>query len=319
LRAVNGFAVLSIRDTGTGIPETELPNLFNRFHRVEGARGRTQEGTGIGLALVQELAKLHGGTVGVESVLGEGSTFTVAIPLGKAHLPSERIGTRRMMISTSIGAGPFLEEALRWLPDAIPAYGEEFVALENGGHIWSGRLTDDPTKAKIVLADDNADMRDYVRRLLIPVYEVIAVADGQQALEAVTEHKPDLVLADVMMPNLDGFGLLKAIRENPEVASIPVIILSARAGEESRVEGLNAGADDYLVKPFGARELLARVGGALALAKVRRDAAGLVRESEKRMRQIISLMPAAVYSCDQEGLITFFNRRAASFGGANRN
>lgn len=133
LRAVNGFALLSVRDTDTGRPETELPNLFNRFQRVEGARGRTQEGTGIGLALVQELAKLHGGTVGVESVLGEGSTFTVAIPLGKAHLPPERIGTRRMMISTSIGARPFLEEALRWLPDAIPANREEFVALETAG------------------------------------------------------------------------------------------------------------------------------------------------------------------------------------------
>ena len=128
-------------------------------------------------------------------------------------------------------------------------------------------------------------------------------------------HKPDLVLTDVMMPKLDGFGLLKVLRENPETASIPVIMLSARAGEESRVEGLKAGADDYLFKPFSARELLARVGGALALSKVRGEAAGVLHESEKRMRQLTSLMPAAVYSCDQEGRITFFNRRAAELWG----
>jgi PAS domain S-box-containing protein len=315
LRANNGFAVLSVRDTGTGIPETELPNLFNRFHRVEGARSRTQEGTGIGLALVQELAKLHGGTVGVESMLGQGSTFTVAIPLGKAHLPPDRIGGRRTIESTALGAGPFLEEALRCLPDAPPKDDAEPVTLEDDSAIRLNLLTDGKSKAKIILADDNADMRDYVRRLLLPEYEVIAVADGQQALAAVIDRKPDLVLADVMMPNLDGFALLKAIRENPEIASIPVIIVSARAGEESRIEGLNAGADDYLIKPFGARELLARIGGVLALAKLRSDAAGVLRESEKRMRQLTSLMPAAVYSCDQEGRITFFNRRAAELWG----
>jgi len=313
LQTNNGSAVLSVRDTGTGIPETELPNLFNRFHRVEGARGRTQEGTGIGLALVQELAKLHGGTVGVESVYGKGSTFTVTIPLGKAHLPFERIGACRTIESTAFGASPFLEEALRWLPDALPKDGEEFI--ENDSQILLHTPTVDKTRAKIVLADDNADMRDYVRRLLMSEYEVIAVADGQQALQAMVEHKPDLVLTDVMMPNLDGFGLLTALRENPETASIPVIMLSARAGEESRVEGLEAGADDYLIKPFSAREMLARIGGALALAKVRGEAAGVLRESEKRLRQLTSLMPAAVYSCDEEGRITYFNRRAAELWG----
>ena len=171
------------------------------------------------------------------------------------------------------------------------------------------------TTAKIVLADDNADMRDYLRRLLSSAYEVIAVADGQEALEATVQSKPDLVLTDVMMPNLDGFGLLKALRENPQTASIPVIVLSARAGEEARIEGLEAGADDYLIKPFSARELLARVGGVLALARVRREAANELRESEKRMRQLMSLMPAAVYSCDQEGRISFFSRRAAELWG----
>jgi PAS domain S-box-containing protein len=314
LRTDNRSAVLSVRDTGTGIPETELPNLFNRFHRVEDARGRTQEGTGIGLALVFELAKLHGGAVGVESVYGKGSTFTVTIPLGKGHLPPERIGIRRTLESTALGANPFLEEALRWLPDALPKQGEEFFVSDEESHALRYFPTGDGM-TKIVLADDNADMRDYMRRLLGANYQVIAVADGQQALQAIIQDKPDLVLTDVMMPNLDGFGLLKVLRENPETASIPVIMLSARAGEESRVEGLEAGADDYLTKPFSAREMLARIGGALALAKVRGEAAGVLRESEKRLRQLTSLMPAAVYTCDEEGRITFFNRRAVELWG----
>ena len=315
LRADRGSAVLSVRDTGTGIPEEELPNLFNRFHRIKEARSRTQEGTGIGLALVQELTKLHGGTVGVESVHGKGSTFTVTIPLGKAHLPPERIGPRRTMESTALGASPFLEEALRWLPDVLPRDAEEFIALEDDLDISRHPLTDDKTRAKVVLADDNADMRDYVRRLLMSDYEVIAIADGREALEAVREHKPDLLLTDVMMPNLDGFGLLKALRADPEIASIPVVVLSARAGEESRIEGLKAGADDYLIKPFTARELLARVDGVIALARARRDAAKQLRDSEQRMRQLTSLMPVAVYSCDVEGRITFFNRRAEELWG----
>jgi PAS domain S-box-containing protein len=310
LRIEHASAVLSVRDSGTGIPESELPNIFNRFHRVEGARGRTQEGTGIGLALVQELAKLHSGTVGVESIYGKGSTFTVAIPLGKEHLPPDRISARRTLESTALGVSPFVEEALRWLPDA-PESDQDFFALEEHSptHLGGG------TGGRIVLADDNADMRDYVRGLLGANYQVIAVADGQQALRATVEHKPDLVLADVMMPNLDGFGLLKALRENPETVSIPVIMLSARAGEESLVEGLKAGADDYLIKPFSARELLARVGGALALAKARGEAAGMLRESEQRLRQLTSLMPTAVYSCNAEGQITFFNRRAVELWG----
>ena len=315
LRADRGSAVLSVRDTGTGIPEEELPNLFNRFHRIKEARSRTQEGTGIGLALVQELTKLHGGTVGVESVHGKGSTFTVTIPLGKAHLPPERIGPRRTMESTALGASPFLEEALRWLPDVLPRDAEELIALEDDLDISRHPLTDDKTRAKVVLADDNADMRDYVRRLLMSDYEVIAMADGREALEAVREHKPDLLLTDVMMPNLDGFGLLKALRADPEIASIPVVVLSARAGEESRIEGLKAGADDYLIKPFTARELLARVDGVIALARARRDAAKQLRDSEQRMRQLTSLMPVAVYSCDVEGRITFFNRRAEELWG----
>ena len=172
---------------------------------------------------------------------------------------------------------------------------------------------------KIVLADDNADMSDYLRRLLSASYQVIAVADGKQVLEAIIQDKPDWVLTDVMMPNLDGFGLLKALRENPQTASIPVIMLSARAGEESRVEGLKAGADDYLIKPFTTREMLARIGGALALTRARGEAAAVLQESEKRLRQLTSLMPVAVYSCDEAGRTHSSTGERQSFGGATPN
>ena len=290
LRTADGSAVLAVEDTGTGIPEDEQPKLFNRFHRVEGAQGRTQEGTGIGLALVQELVKLHGGTVGVASVFGKGSTFTVTLPLGDGHLPADRIGGLRTLASTALGASPYVEEALRWLPDGGGAK-QDPLSL-TGGFSRAALLTavHGEKRATIVLADDNADMRDYVGRLLAAEYEVLAVADGEQALRASRERRPDLVLTDVMMPKLDGFGLLQALRADPATAAIPVVMLSARAGEEARVEGLQAGADDYLIKPFSARELLARVGGTLALAKVRREAADVLREADRRKDEFLATL-----------------------------
>jgi PAS domain S-box-containing protein len=244
-------AELEVRDTGTGIPEKELPRLFERFHRVHGARSRTHEGSGIGLALVHEMVRLHGGNVQVASKPGEGTTFTVSIPCGSAHLPPERIVAKRSTAWTAKGAKPFVEEALRWsagsrpdavgLPAAAPTPGIATAAVP------------------ILVVDDNADLRDYIVNLLGQHYVVETAVDGLAALEAARLRKPALVLSDVMMPRLDGFGLLRALRADPVLRDVPVILLSARAGEESTIEGLEAGADDYLVKPFAARELLARV------------------------------------------------------------
>ncbi len=241
---------LVVRDSGTGIPAAELPRIFERFRRVEGARSRTHEGTGIGLALVQELVRQHGGTVQVDSAEGTGSTFTVSMPAGKAHLPAERIGAERLLAPSAIGAAPFVEEALRWLPDAEPP------------------PAPGSARPRIVWADDNADMREYVRRLLGARYEVHAVTDGAAALAAARALRPDLVLADVMMPRLDGLDLARSLRADPQTQAIPVILLSARAGEEARIEGLAAGADDYLYKPFSARELMAQVAARLELGRL---------------------------------------------------
>ena len=261
LRAAGDTATLTVRDTGIGIAAADLPHLFDRFHRVRGARGRTHEGTGIGLALVQELVKLHGGTVDVASELDHGATFTVAIPMGASHLPPDRIGATRTLPATALSSAPYVEEALRWLPEDIATDVSEPSAAAV------------PTQgARVLLADDNADMRDYVRRLLSRYWTVEAVGDGQAALDAARAQSPDLVLTDVMMPRLDGVDLLRALRADPATRTIPVILVSARAGEEARVEGLEAGADDYLVKPFSARELVARVNGQLEMARVRREA-----------------------------------------------
>jgi PAS domain S-box-containing protein len=280
LKPLDGAVELQVRDTGVGIPEEHRHRVFERFHRVEGIRARTYEGTGIGLALVQELVKLHGGSVVVESTVDQGSTFTVTIPRGTAHLPAERIQAAPSTASTAVRAKAYAEEALRWLPDESGGTAE--VALLSQPASFASALEIEPVAKRelIVVADDNGDMRQYLRHLLVHRYEVHAVTDGQRALEATKQLHPALVLADIMMPRLDGFGLLRAIRDDAALASTPVILLSARAGEESRVEGLQAGADDYLIKPFTARELLARVATHVKMARLRHETA----EREERLR-----------------------------------
>lgn len=254
---VGNTVELSIADTGSGIPTDELALIFERFHRVAGSRGRTHEGSGIGLALVKELVLLHGGDVRVESEVGRGSTFIVSIPLSRTDIS---IVANTSHSTTAAHASPsanaFAEEALHWLPQHSP---ESSVPPQTRGHI--------------VLAEDNADMRAYISGLLTAQgYRVSAMSDGAEALAECLKNPPDLVLSDVMMPIMDGFALLQHLRADARTNVMPVILLSARAGEDARIEGLDAGADDYLVKPFGARELLARVEGAIRLLRVRRDA-----------------------------------------------
>ncbi|MDZ4874960.1 MAG: Sensor histidine kinase RcsC [Chroococcidiopsis cubana SAG 39.79] len=297
---------LQIQDTGTGIAPEELPHLFERFYQVRGAQARTHEGSGIGLALGYELIRLHGGSVDVSSVVGQGTCFTVTIPLGTAHLSSDRlrrvVGDRntatRTLASTAIGAAPYVEEAERWLPadSAPPQPSEERgknivkVPLVKGNLGGSLGLQTDATfpSARILLVDDNADMRDYLTRILSEYVQVEVVADGAAALAAVQERVPDLVLSDVMMPGLDGFALLKALRADPQTREIPIILLSARAGEESIVEGLEAGADDYLIKPFSAAELVSRVNAHLQMAQLRGEALRQERTTSRRKDELLS-------------------------------
>ncbi|WP_207485202.1 ATP-binding protein [Arenibaculum pallidiluteum] len=281
----DGMIRLKVVDTGVGIPAQELGRIFERFHRIEGTTSRTHEGSGIGLALVRELVALHGGAVSVESEEGRGTTFTVTIPVGSAHLPADRIAAPRRLAGTTTGSAPFVEEALRWSaaaplpePRAVPANVVTLrpaSPLPAGSHpIWTGR-------ARIVLADDNADMRAYVERLLAPYHDVEGVADGAAALAALRARPTDMLVTDVMMPVMDGIALVRAVRNDPALRTLPIVMLSARAGEEAGVEGLEAGADDYLVKPFSARELQARVRTHLELSRLRHEAEEQAHQARK--------------------------------------
>jgi len=332
---------LVIQDTGIGIPEAEMPHLFERFHRVKGAQGRSFEGSGIGLSLVHELVKLHGGNIDVVSVEGQGTCFTISILTGTAHLPPDQIRDTRRTLA-AVGAAAFVEEALRWLPEPqSPREDVEAIALK--AKVQSSNLIHAPSEsteisqtgsqglARILLADDNTDMRDYVKRLLSHRYEVEAVTNGLAALEAIRRHPPDLVLTDVMMPGLDGFGLLRSLRNpspenplerDPRIQDIPVILLSARAGEESRIEGLEAGADDYLIKPFSARELLARVEATLKLSRLRQEATyreqGLRAEAEAvriRLESVLSGIKDQFIVLDREWRYTFVNEQVLEVTG----
>ncbi|MDZ8184976.1 MAG: ATP-binding protein [Nostoc sp. ChiSLP02] len=318
--------ILQVRDTGTGIPSEDLPLIFNRFHRVKGAKGRSYEGSGIGLSLVQELVRLHEGTIEVSSVIDRGTCFTVSIPAGYDHLPSDRIQGTRTLTSTAMGATYYVEEVLQWLPNSL---GTDVYSLgqaeEQGSRGAEEKSSFVASSARILLADDNADMRAYVKRLLSQQYEVETVTDGVAALAAIRRQLPDLVLTDVMMPELDGFGLLQELRANPQTKDLPIILLSARAGEESRIEGLAAGADDYLTKPFSARELLARVEATLKLAQVRREAT----QQEQRLRleaetareaieNILSSISDGFFTLDRDWRYTYANDRLCEMAGKQR-
>ena len=313
LETAGGHARLTVRDTGVGIPPDELPRMFERFHRIEQTRGRTHEGTGIGLALVHELVKLHGGTVRVDSVAGEGSIFAVAVPFGAAHLDPDRIGKGSELASTSVMPSAYIEEAIGWLPDEelrshrAEAYRQVPVIATPTRHGDEPRVSEPAVseraktgKPNILWADDNADMRGYVARLLGSRFDVRAVPDGEAAIIAARAQPPDLVLSDVMMPKLDGFGLLRALRADPVLREIPVILLSARAGEESRIEGIEVGADDYLIKPFSARELIARVETHVTTSRIRREAKAALREANDALMRSNADLQQFAYSASHD-------------------
>lgn len=284
---------LQVRDTGVGIPAIEIPRLFERFQRVEGARGRTFEGTGIGLSLVQELVHLHSGTITVESTLGQGSTFYVRLPM-QTVLTSGQRSPISDTTPTPVSATAYVQEASGWLP----AEHSEFLERNSK---FAESFTPNSQVARIYLVDDNADMRNYLHRILSQFYTVEVFAEGATALAAAHALPPDLVLTDVMMPGVNGFELLRQLRSDPQTRNIPILLLSARAGEEAAIEGLNAGADDYLVKPFSARELLARIAVNVELGRSRQMAA------RRRIDLVLASVTDLIYTFDLAGRFTYAN------------
>jgi PAS domain S-box-containing protein len=321
LRVEDGRAVLAVADTGAGISEEEQAHLFERFHRAKGTRGRSFEGTGIGLALVQEMVRLHGGTVEVRSQIEKGSTFVVSLPLGSDHLPADQVvDAGEFQVTTGL-ANDYVDEAMSWVSAGTDKSSAELIPGEARPVAPAGG-NGDGARPCLLVVDDNADVRDYLGRILGETHEVRQAEDGLTAWEQIQKHPPDLVLSDVMMPRLDGFGLLQMLRDDPTTRTVPVILLSARAGEESRVEGLEAGADDYLIKPFSARELLARVESQLKLARLRRDAEiqqralnGEVRQAKERIEALLASISDGFVAFDQEWRYTYVNQRGVELLG----
>ena len=262
---------LYVSDTGVGIAEEHLEKIFERFYRVNNEGVRSQEGTGIGLSMVKELVQLHKGEIKVDSKVGQGTTFVVSLPVDteNKHVDSfKSTGT-----NISIAQKAFIEEALKW--DPITNSDSKSVSMKG-------------SRARVLVADDNADMREYIWRVLSNDFDLITVNNGEDAYLKAQEILPDLIVSDIMMPKLDGFGLLKKLKSNLTTRNIPVIFLSARAGEVAKVEGIEAGVDDYLVKPFSAKELLARVGNTIAINKTR-------RATEKEFFRLFLQLPAHIH------------------------
>lgn len=278
-------AVLKVSDTGVGIPEKELPHMFERFHRIANSAGRTHEGTGIGLSLVNELVQLHGGTINVDSVEGEGTTFTVNLIAGKAHLPQNHVVTQAVQHSGTGVQQAFIKEAYSLLQEELGESNAD--STQTAGDISTSQDHSVHKETHILVADDNADMRAYLKRLLDPYFTVQLAANGQEALTQINKRMPALVLSDIMMPVMDGKALLQQLRGNESTERLPVIFLSARAGEEARIDGLEAGADDYLVKPFSAAELLTKVRAQIHISQARGHA-------EQQLRSLLSDAPVAI-------------------------
>jgi PAS domain S-box-containing protein len=296
---------LKIQDTGIGIPKHELPHVLERFHQVRGVKARSHEGSGIGLALVAELVRYHQGEISIESELNKGTLVKVVFPLGSAHLPQEQIRQARSLQSTALASEAYTDEALRWLMDDGDQNRREASSKLDTGILPSADPSFDPN-TRILVVDDNADMRGYLSRLLKQNYAVELASDGHEALKHIQEKPISLVITDVMMPNLDGLGLLKKLRADLQTRTLPILLLSARAGEEARIEALQAGADDYLTKPFSAREFLARVESQLQMAQLRSQ----LDSERQRILEIFESISDAFTALDREFRFTYVNPQA---------
>jgi len=240
------YLSISVSDTGTGIPEQELEHIFDRFYQASNADTEDVTGTGIGLSLIKELTELHKGSVNVKSILGEGSTFEVLLPLGKEHLSEMEIvgiSQAKKMVKE--------QQQLQLAPES------EFT----------GEGIQDNTRPVVLIIEDNQDLRSYICEILNDSYNVLEAIDGKEGVAMAIDHTPDIVLSDLMMPKMDGLEVCKSLKGDMRTSHIPVILLTAKSSKEDKIEGLKSLADDYLTKPFDTEELLIRLKNLIELRK----------------------------------------------------
>ncbi len=243
----NGFAIISIRDTGIGIPKDQLDKIFDRFYQIDGSHTREQEGTGIGLALTKELINLHKGKIEVESEESKGSIFKLIFPLGRDHLNPNEICER--------------EQDKDYDKALTNAEFEDFIAIKNENRTDIESVVK-PALPTLQIVEDNSDVRKYIKTILEHHYQILEAKDGEEGLNKAfdsTSGGPDLIITDVMMPKLDGFQLCSKLKADSRTSHIPIIMLTAKATIHDKIEGLETGADDYIMKPFEADELKARI------------------------------------------------------------
>ncbi len=279
--------LITISDTGPGIPPEQLEHIFDRFYSA--ANSTYQEGTGIGLALTKELVALHHGSIRVESEAGNGTTFTVTLPLGKAHLTEKELVKNPEDLLT-----PFrfdLRDKVRSCP------------VEEGMPLQQDRieLVRDDADPVLLMVEDNADLRAYIRGFFEKEYQLIEAVDGLDGFEKAVENLPDIIISDVMMPKMDGFALGQKLKSDPGTSHIPLILLTARASTESKLEGLETGADDFITKPFDPQELQIRVKNLIAQ---RKRLAEYYRASltDPGLRSVLPAPPEGISALDQQFL-----------------
>ena len=271
-----GQCLISVRDTGVGISEADLKQLGERFFRADTARGRSVEGTGIGLSLVRGLVELQQGSMQIASQLDRGTTVAITLPKSLAGTPVQHA-------PADLLDNPYVVEADQWVAPKSELPAETAPAGDD--------------RELVLIADDNADMRAHIDQVLSAHWRTVLVADGEAALRTARELHPDAIVTDVMMPKLDGFDFVSAIRHDPGLAATPILMLSARAGDEAVSEAYAGGADDYLPKPFRSKELVEKVGARLSAAN-RGRAGQQQREAELRHTSAAAQLEAALQAAD---------------------
>ncbi|HEY9747422.1 MAG TPA: response regulator [Allocoleopsis sp.] len=285
MQLAGDHCLLQVKDTGIGIRPDQIPHLFERFRQAEGSANRSYEGSGLGLALVKELVELHGGQISVESVYGEGTTFTVWIQTGLAHLPADQVievPTEAQISRAAVELADVEAEIYEKEEKTLPSSELGFPALEAVVNKIAEPQPDQTTEqaatsvSKVLVVDDNPDLRTYVSRVLRQAgYQVLTARNGGEGFKAAQAHHPDLIVTDLMMPLVSGLDMIQMLRASDTLRGTPIILLTAKVDEDTRIEGAERGADAYLSKPFNDRELLAEVRNLLALKANERRVAEL--------------------------------------------